>query len=116
MERRARLREQWSDPARPAIQSLEGTSRLKEVGVDVHALNRLLGSVPGNNESPIAAAALNLQGNVLTGDGMEMEAIPLYEKALALLSKRLGAGHPDVKVVEENLRECRRRMDTPASR
>lgn len=106
-EKQAASTAKWEADDRPRMQSLEETKRLIDMDVDVREIGQLL-SRRSDTDSPLWAAALNLKANVLAWDGKSDEAIPLYQEARALLVKRLGEEHPDVKTVDANLQLCRK--------
>lgn len=114
-EKQAASMAKWEAEQRPRMQSLEGTMQLIDMDVDVREIGQLL-SRGSNTDSPLWAAALNLNANILALEGKADEAKPLYQQSRALLVKHLGEDHPDVKTVDANLQLCRKLPKPSAAR
>ena len=111
-KRNVELRSRWAAPDRPEIQSLKDTRRQisleKQMGLEmgVARLSEKLLTV-SDKASPERAAHLNTLANAYVVEGEHEKAVPLFQESRDLLETFLGADHPDVAKVDENLRQTR---------
>jgi len=110
-KRNAELRSSWAAADRPKIERLQERRRLNEHAMhpDVDLSDRAkmiqarLKVWPA--DSPDRAADLNSLANELVIQQEYAKAARLYQEARNLLEKFLGANHPDVAVIDENVSE-----------
>lgn len=109
-KRNAQLQSRWAAPDRPRIQSLDETreqialEKTMDLEMGVARLAKKLLTV-SDEDSPERAAHLNSLANAFVVDGEHEKAVFLYQESRDLLATFLGAEHPDVATVDENLRK-----------
>jgi tetratricopeptide (TPR) repeat protein len=63
------------------------------------------------NEHPDTATCMKNLANLYYAKGDYDNAEPLYQRALEILEKVLGAEHPNTVTIRDNLEDCRAEMD-----
>ena len=102
------LNELWAAEDRPPIPTLEATEARIEFGEPSGGLIDIPNSVGmSGKHSPFRVAnTVALANYHLLTDAPEL-AIPVYEQALAVLSRTLGTDHPEATSVQTNLDSAR---------
>ena len=91
------------EPRLDPEQQAAGTSTTDSIDITLPGTRRALGA-----EHPNVAADLNDLADFYYAHGRAAEAGPLFQRALAIFTKTLGADHPTTRIVRANLEGLRR--------
>ena len=105
----AQLKKDWADPKRQPIQSIDAAKQLHSASQDLNLALDLVNTGELilkylDTDSPNRVAALNALANAYVVDGKHAKAMPLYEESREILKRNLGPDHPDVAIIEQNMK------------